>query len=116
MENNNPRQPGAPDRRRMLVGIHLGSSHITGGLILVAIGVLFLLANLNIVHGPYWISYWPVIPIVIGLVQVVDSTSSSGRAGGGIMLVVGGLFLADNLGYINFPIWDLDRKSTRLNS
>ena len=107
MENNNPRQPGDPDSRRMLVGIHLGSSHITGGLILVAIGVLFLLANLNIVHGSYWISYWPVIPIVIGLVQLVDSTSSSGRAGGGIMLVVGGLFLADNLGYINFPIWDL---------
>ena len=91
----------------MLVGIHMGSSHITGGLILVAIGVLFLLGNLNIVHSSYWISYWPVILIVIGLVQVVDSTSSSGRVGGGVLLVVGGLFLADNLGYINFPIWDL---------
>jgi predicted membrane protein len=107
MENNNPRQNGDPDDRRMLVGIHMGASHITGGLILVAIGVLFLLANLNIVHGSYWISYWPVIPIVIGLVQLVDSTSSSGRIGGGVLLVVGGLFLADNLGYLNFPIWDL---------
>src|ERR1039457_1280657 len=107
MENNNPRQPGDPDNRRMLVGIHMGTSHIAGGLILVAIGVLFLLGNLNIVHGTYWIAYWPVILIVIGLVQLVDSTSSSGRVGGGIMLVVGGLFLADNLGYINFPIWDL---------
>ena len=91
----------------MIVGIHMGSSNIVGGLILVAIGVLFLLGNLHIVRGTDWISYWPVIPIVIGLVQLVDSTSSSGRIGGGVMLVVGGLFLADNLGYINFPIWDL---------
>jgi len=91
----------------MIVGIHMGSSHITGGLILVAIGVLFLLGNLNLVHASYWVSYWPVILIVIGLVQLVDSTSSSGRIGGGVMLVVGGLFLADNLGYINFPIWNL---------
>ncbi len=107
MENNNPRQNGDPDNRRMLVGIHMGSSHLTGGLILVAIGVLFLLGNLNIVHSSYWISYWPVILIVIGLVQLVDSTSSSGRVGGGVMLVVGGLFLADNLGYLSFPIWNL---------
>jgi len=59
------------------------------------------------VHASEWISYWPVIPIVIGLVQLVDSTSSGGRIGGGVMLVVGGLFLADNLGYLNFPIWNL---------
>ena len=107
MENNNPRQNGDPDSRRMLLGIHMGSSNIISGLLLVGIGVLFLLGNLHIVHAGDWVSYWPVIPIVIGLVQLVDSTSSSGRVGGGIMLVVGGLFLADNLGYINFPIWDL---------
>jgi predicted membrane protein len=107
MENNNPRQNDDPDSRRMIVGIHMGSSHVTGGLILVAIGVLFLLGNLNIVRAIDWIAYWPVILIVIGLVQLVDSTSSTGRIGGGVMLVVGGLFLADNLGYINFPIWNL---------
>jgi predicted membrane protein len=107
MENNNPRQNGDPESPRMLVGIHMGTSHITGGLILVAIGVLFLLGNLNLIHASYWIAYWPVILIVIGLVQLVDSTSSSGRVGGGVLLVVGGLFLADNLDYLHFPIWDL---------
>jgi predicted membrane protein len=107
MENNNPRQNGDPDSRRMVVGIHMGTSNIVGGLILVAIGVLFLLGNLNIVRGTYWIAYWPVVLIVIGLVQVVDSSSSSGRIGGGVMLVVGGLFLADNLGYLSFPLWNL---------
>jgi len=29
----------------MIVGIHMGASHITGGLILVGIGVLFLLGT-----------------------------------------------------------------------
>ena len=91
----------------MIVGIHMGSSHVTGGLILVAIGVLFLLGNLNIVRAIDWIAYWPVILIVIGLVQLVDSTSSTGRIGGGVMLVVGGLFLADNLDFLHFPIWNL---------
>ena len=44
MENNNPRQNGDPDRRRMIVGIHMGASHITGGLILVGIGLTALYA------------------------------------------------------------------------
>jgi predicted membrane protein len=107
MENNNPSQNGASDDRRHIVGIHMGTSNIVGGLILVGIGVLFLLGNLHILRANDWISYWPVILIAIGLVQLVDSASSGGRIGGGVMLVLGALFLADNLGYLNFPLWQL---------
>ena len=70
------------------------------GLVLVAIGALFLLDNLHIVHVSTWFAYWPVILIAIGLVKLVDSTHTGGHIAGGVLMAVGGLFLADNLGYL----------------
>ena len=107
MEHNHPPLNDNPESPRFAMGIHMGSSNIAGGLILVGIGVLFLLGNLHIIRGGDWVSYWPVILIVIGLVQLVDSTSATGRMGGGVVFPVGALFLADNLGYLHFPIWQL---------
>jgi predicted membrane protein len=107
MENNSASQSGDPENRRTIIGLHMGTSNIVGGLVLVGIGVLFLLGNLHIVRDAAWIAYWPVILVVVGLVQLVDSSSTNGRIGGGILFLVGGIFLADNLGYLSFPIWDL---------
>jgi len=77
------------------------------GMILVGVGVLFLLGNLHIVHAAEWIAYWPVIPIALGLVQLVDSDTTVRRIVGGVMMAVFGLILADNLGYISFRVEDL---------
>lgn len=78
------------------------------GLVLVAIGALFLLDNLHIVHVSTWFAYWPVILIAIGLVKLVDSTHTGGRIAGGVLMGVGGLFLADNLGYLSIDqMWPL---------
>jgi hypothetical protein len=70
-------------------------------LIVIGIGMLFLLNNLNIffIHD-IW-RYWPGILIAVGLVKMVDSPLSSGRVTGGILVGVGALFLADNLGFLN---------------
>ncbi len=78
------------------------------GLILVAVGALFLLDNLHIVHVSAWFAYWPVLVIAVGLVKLVDSTYTGGRIAGGVMMTVGGLFLADNLGYLRIDqMWPL---------
>lgn len=78
------------------------------GLILVAIGALFLLDNLHIVHVSTWFAYWPVILIAFGLVKLVDSTFPGGRIAGGVLMAVGAAFLADNLGYIRIDqMWPL---------
>jgi len=78
------------------------------GIILIAIGALFLLDNLHILHVSTWFAYWPVILIAFGLVKLVDSTHTGGRIAGGAMLTVGGLFLADNLGYLRIDqMWPL---------
>jgi predicted membrane protein len=102
--NNDPRQPwkdgaGGGDR---------GNLHaLIPGAILVGIGALFLLGNLHIVRIHDWFDYWPVILIAIGLVQLVDASHSGGRFTGAVLLGLGGLFLASNLGYIWFNLWDL---------
>jgi hypothetical protein len=63
--------------------------------------VIFLLNNLNIffIHD-IW-RYWPGILIAVGLVKMVDSPHPNGRLTGGILVCVGGLFLADTLGFLN---------------
>lgn len=78
---------------------------IVPALIVIGIGVLFLLNNLNIffIHDVW--RYWPVILIAAGLAKMVDSPVSSGRAMGGILVGVGALFLANNLGFLNLS-WE----------
>ncbi|HTS11846.1 MAG TPA: toast rack family protein [Candidatus Limnocylindrales bacterium] len=62
---------------------HSGS--ITGALILIAIGVLFLLANIRPDFDAWGllIRYWPLILIVIGLGKILDSLIFRDRVGPG---------------------------------
>lgn len=77
------------------------------GLIVAGIGVLFLLNNLNIVYVRDWWRFWPVILIAIGFTKLVDSPHANERIGGVVMLVVGGIFLATNLGLVSWRVWQL---------
>jgi hypothetical protein len=43
------------------------------GLILIALGVLFLLKNLGIISGSVWDIFWPILLIVLGL-EILIST------------------------------------------
>jgi hypothetical protein len=76
-------------------------------IIVIGIGVLFLLNNLNILYFWEWTRYWPVILITIGLVKLVDSDSSGGHVAGAILIGVGAIFLGQTLGYLNVRLHDL---------
>jgi hypothetical protein len=103
MEPNDNRQKDNPD-----TFWPRGTGAMIPGITLVAIGALFLLDNLHIVHVSTWFAYWPVILIAVGLVKLVDSNSTGGRIAGGVLMSIGGLFLADNLGYIRIDqMWPL---------
>jgi predicted membrane protein len=81
-----------------------GRSSIPGilpALVVIGIGVLFLLNNLNIVFMHDVWRYWPAILIAFGLVKMVDSPTSNGLLTGGVLVGIGGLFLADSLGFLN---------------
>src|SRR5215217_5964815 len=45
---------------------HNNTSRIWSGLLILAVGLVFLLKNMGI-HIPDWVISWPVLPIVIGL-------------------------------------------------
>jgi len=81
------------------------STGLVPGLIVVGIGVLFLLNNLGVVQIHNWWRLWPVILIAIGLTKLVDSADHNEKSGGLVMLIVGGVFLATNLGLVTPAIW-----------
>ena len=78
------------------------------GIVLLVIGTVFLLSNLGVFFGPFfWMDYWPVFLIGVGLLQAVFRRGLIQRLWGAGPMVVGGLFLAHNFGYIRGPIWAL---------
>jgi hypothetical protein len=74
---------------------------IVPALVVIGIGVLFLLNNLNIFYMHDIWRFWPVILIAAGLAKMVDSPYSNGKLTGGILIGVGGLFLADTMGLLD---------------
>jgi predicted membrane protein len=79
---------------------------IIPALIVIGVGVLFLLSNLDIFHIRELWRYWPVLLIAAGLAKLVDAESDGGRSSGAVLLVVGGLFLANNLGFVRLTWHD----------
>ena len=75
--------------------------------IVIGIGVLFLLNNLNVFYFAEWARYWPVILIALGLVKLVDADSPGGHVAGAILVGVGAIFLVQTLGYLNVRLHDL---------
>jgi hypothetical protein len=83
---------------------------IVPALIVIGIGVLFLLNNLNIFFMHDIWRFWPAILIAAGLAKMVDSPYSNGKATGGILVGVGALFLANTLGFLSLrwvDVWPL---------
>ena len=84
-----------------------GEGRLVVGVAVVALGVLFLLENLGFVYVRNLWEFWPVILIVLGLARLSTAYTPSGRVSGVVLVCVGGVFLANNLGYIPFDIWHL---------
>jgi phage shock protein C len=65
-----PRDPGPPSSGGRWGGRWGGPRHgggLWGGVILIALGAYFLIANLGFLSGFRWDLFWPVILIAIGL-------------------------------------------------
>jgi hypothetical protein len=77
------------------------------GLLLVAIGFLFLLNNLNYIDASAYYRWWPLILIIIGLYKGIQARTAAGWVAGGTWALVGGLFLLDNMNLLEFDLTDL---------
>lgn len=71
------------------------------GAVVIAIGLGFLLENLNIISFGDAISFWPVLFIVIGSIKLAENNKNSGNGVTGMMLIaVGGALILRNLGFL----------------
>jgi predicted membrane protein len=77
------------------------------GVSIILAGILFTLDNLRLVRADSYLSYWPVVLIVIGVAQLVQTRTWSGYGWSLVLIIGGGWMLAQNLGIISLSIWNL---------
>ena len=89
------------------------SSQVVLGLLVVGMGVLFLLDNLDILNFRHAIGFWPLAFIVAGCVALFGNGTRSGRSGnymGGVLIAVGLLMIVGRMGYFTISwgtLWPL---------
>jgi hypothetical protein len=93
-------------------GQHPSHGHLIAGAILLIVGVVFLLTNLGVFYAEDVRKYWPVLLILVGVTNVAfRSRRQFGGAHsalwGGAFMVIGGLLLAQNFGYIHGDMWQV---------
>jgi predicted membrane protein len=92
---------------------HSGASGILIGGVIVAIGLGLLLDNLDIIHFHDVWRFWPLALVVWGVSRLLESRSAAGYVWGGLVILVGAIFLLDNFHILIFEfnpfevIWPL---------
>jgi len=74
---------------------------LVAGLVLAALGVLFTLDNLRIVHAREILRYWPAVLLLIGISQILQARSIGSMIGGSIWILFGGVLLAERLHFVS---------------
>jgi hypothetical protein len=75
------------------------------GVIILALGVLFLLDNLDLIRMGNLGDYWPLIFVAIGLGRVLQPTGAAGRGTGVVFAVVGVWWTLANLDLVeHYPL------------
>lgn len=85
--------------------------HDTGrlfaGIFIAGLGVIFLLGSLGEIRmGWFFAEFWPLILIFVGIWHMAASNFRN-LGGGLILIVLGGLFLLSNMGWLPYSAWRL---------
>jgi predicted membrane protein len=75
------------------------------GLAILALGTLWTLDNLNVLESEQFTRWWPIVLIAIGATHFFNRTAN--RVGPALLMIVGGLLLASNVGHFDIDIGDL---------
>jgi hypothetical protein len=76
------------------------SSQVILGLLVIGMGVLFLLDNLDILDFRHAIGFWPLAFIIAGLVAMFGEGPRSGNYIGAVLIAVGVLMILGRLGFL----------------
>ena len=81
--------------------------HLMFGLLIILIGIVFTLDNLNIADSRQYLQYWPVGLIAIGAAKLWQVKHGYGSALGGVLFVIAGVWmLLDSLDLIDVSFLD----------
>ncbi len=106
-EEQRARQKARFSHGGVYAGHFNGHGHAVMGITILLLGILFLLENLGYFYiGNIW-QFWPVLVIALGVGKILDARSLHSVFGGITITAVGALFLASNLGYLPWSVWQL---------
>jgi predicted membrane protein len=83
------------------------TSHLVLGVFIIAIGVLFTLDNLGIVHAERYLRFWPVAVVVVGVLKLAHARDSGGTFGGFLIVAAGVWLLLEQTALVRVSFWDL---------
>jgi hypothetical protein len=86
------------------------SGQVVLGLLVVGMGILFLLDNLDILNFRHAVGFWPLAFIVAGCAALLGNGPRSGNYMGGVLVVIGVLMILGRMGffYISWgTLWPL---------
>jgi predicted membrane protein len=76
------------------------------GIMIIAVGVIFILENLEIIYAGNILRFWPAILVVFGVSKIAQARNMSGQIFGWILAAAGTLMLLDVMDLIQFRLWD----------
>lgn len=74
------------------------------GLVVIALGVLFALDNLDLVEVEHVIRFWPILLVIAGLWRLVQPSYHGGRLFGLVPLALGMVLLANELPWLGLDV------------
>ncbi len=83
------------------------SAQLIFGCVVITLGVLFTLDNLDILQSSSILRWWPLVLIFFGLSRLLGVGAHRQTVAGAVMTGLGMLFMLSNLHVIRFYIWDL---------
>ncbi|WP_306392635.1 LiaI-LiaF-like domain-containing protein [Telluria beijingensis] len=86
------------------------TTQVVLGLLVIAMGLLFLLDNLGFVDMHRAFSFWPMLFVIVGTVKLCDTRTQGGTMLGAAMVGIGVLLMLDRMDIIDFSwrtIWPL---------
>ncbi len=86
------------------------TSQVVLGLMVIAVGLLFLLDNLDILDTRRAVSFWPMLFIIVGTVKLCDTQTRGGQLMGTGFIGLGVLIMLDRMDIIDFNwrvLWPL---------
>lgn len=84
------------------------TSQVVFGLMIVVLGILFTLDNLDVIHAGDYLRYWPAGLVAIGLLKLYTAVRDGhGWASGTIFIVVGTWMLLNGILYFTINLREL---------